>query len=44
MAHVQYYLQYKDQPFLFQSEALPGDLRLLLFAIVKKKKNKENIF
>ncbi|XP_011494543.1 PREDICTED: angiotensin-converting enzyme [Ceratosolen solmsi marchali] len=24
MAHVQYYLQYKDQPLLFQSEALPG--------------------
>lgn len=24
MAHVQYYLQYKDQPLLFRNEALPG--------------------
>ncbi|KAL7286356.1 hypothetical protein TKK_0019313 [Trichogramma kaykai] len=24
MAHVQYYLQYKDQPLLFRNEAMPG--------------------
>ncbi|XP_058794125.1 angiotensin-converting enzyme-like [Phymastichus coffea] len=24
MTHIQYYLQYKDQPFIFRSEALPG--------------------
>lgn len=24
MAHVQYYLQYKDQPLIFRNEALPG--------------------
>lgn len=24
MAHVQYYLQYKDQPYIFRGEALPG--------------------
>ncbi|XP_023289186.1 angiotensin-converting enzyme-like [Orussus abietinus] len=24
MAHIQYYLQYKDQPLLFRNEALPG--------------------
>lgn len=27
MAHVQYYLQYKDQPLLFRNEALPGNCR-----------------
>ncbi|KAG8034806.1 hypothetical protein G9C98_007882 [Cotesia typhae] len=24
MSHIQYYLQYKDQPFIFRNEALPG--------------------
>ncbi|XP_008557296.3 angiotensin-converting enzyme [Microplitis demolitor] len=24
MAHIQYYLQYKDQPYIFRNEALPG--------------------
>lgn len=24
MSHLQYYLQYKEQPFLFREEALPG--------------------
>lgn len=24
MAHVQYYVQYKDQPFIFRNEAVPG--------------------
>lgn len=27
MAHLQYYLQYKDQPLLFRDEALPGKLK-----------------
>lgn len=26
MAHVQYYLQYKDQPFIFRNEAMPGKM------------------
>lgn len=24
MSHIQYYLQYKDQPLIFRTEALPG--------------------
>lgn len=24
MAHLQYYLQYKDHPLLFRNEAIPG--------------------
>lgn len=28
MAHLQYYLQYKDHPLLFRNEAIPGILFL----------------
>ena len=39
MAHVQYYLQYKDQPFLFRNEALPGNLSNRNFQKLKKISN-----